>query len=390
MHKGKNETGKIVENRRRAPLAYVGPMVLIVFAIGSFLLLTTQFASTRLPATNVAASPTPSPRPPCRSNDDCLDTRYCNGGELCSPSSPLADARGCVSVDPPCRPDQRCLEDESRCLTILPGCERGTDRDGDGVDSTQCEGTDCNDDDANTFPLNAEVCDAEGHDEDCDPDTYGHRDLDRDGEDDFRCFNRKVDGTIIRGTDYDDTNPAARQGSMICDGPDAVVVSDVVSASGAQSLPCARGTKCVVQPNRTGVCMVPPTDYVAPARFVAPRFQPLPLLRTLLAQRNAGRLPRANVPNLSRQPSVPREQPAVTRPSPTPSTTISASGSPEEVAECRRTLQSGKISWGGGTKWTAANIDKLCKGTKDAKATIACFQANVGALGWSAAIDRCK
>ena len=48
--------------------------------------------------------------------------------------------------------------------------------------------------------------------------------IDGDGEDDIRCFNREANGTIHRGTDYDDTNPAIRLGSMICDGADAVVV----------------------------------------------------------------------------------------------------------------------------------------------------------------------
>ena len=387
-------TGKIVENMRRPLLLYVGSMVLIVFAIGSFLLLTTQPASTMRPATKVAAFPTPSPRPPCRSNEDCLDTRYCNGIERCLPSSPLADARGCLSVEPPC-PGRVCLEDESRCITP---CDRPRDQDGDGVDSVECGGSDCNDDDLNTFPLNPEVCDAEGHDEDCDPATYGHRDLDGDSEDDIRCFNRVVDGTIIRGTDYDDSSSAVRQGSMICDGPDAVVIIGGALSSAApvfrnwqpEILPCPTGTKCVVQPNRTGICMVPPTAYVTPGRFVVPVPQPLPSLRTLLSQRKLLRRPGPNVPNLSGQPSLPSEQPAVTKPRPTPTTTISGGGSSEEVAACKRTLQSGKISWGGGTKWSSANIDKLCKGTKDAKATITCFQANVGALGWSAAIDRCK
>ena len=296
-----------------------------------------------------------------------------------------------MSVMPPCS-GQECNEEESRCI---PLCDRPSDHDGDAFVTAFCEGgTDCNDDDANTFPLNPEVCDAEGHDEDCDTSTYGRRDLDRDGEDDFRCFNRTVDGTLTRGTDLDDNSNAVRQGTMICDGPDAVVVIGAPPRRLSvkwepEVLPCPTGTKCVVQPNRTGICIVPPIPYVAPGRFVLPVPEPLPSLRTLLSQRNALKRPGPKVPNIS-APSVLREQPALAKPSPAPSTTISAGGSVEEVAACKRTLQSGKVSWGGGTKWSSANIDKLCKGTKDAKGTIACFQANVGALGWSAAIDRCK
>ncbi len=355
-------------------------------------MLTPQLASTRLLATKVAALPTPTPgairvtRPPCRSNEDCYDTRWCNGREECLPSSPRADERGCVSLEPPCS-GRECVEEESRCITL---CDQPWDQDGDSFGSAYCEGgTDCDDNDGNTFPLNLEVCDAEGHDEDCDTGTYGRRDLDGDSEDDIRCFNRSADGTIHHGTDYDDTNYAVHRGAMICDGPDAVVIINVPPsvAPGSRNwrpevLPCPTGTKCVVQPNRTGICIVPPTDYVTPGRFVVPPLQPLPLLRTLLAQRNPALFrSRVNVPSLSRQPSKPGEK---------PTTTIPAGGSAEEVAVCKRILQSGKVSWGGGTTWSSTNIDKLCSGTKNAKDTIACFQANVGALGWSAAIDRCK
>ena len=73
-----------------------------------------------------------------------------------------------------------------------------------------------------------------------------------------------------------------------------------------------------------------------------------------------------------------------------PAATDSAGGSAAEVAECKSTLQSGKVSWGGGTSWAPGNIDKLCNGTTNAKKTIACFQSNVEALGWAAAIDKCK
>jgi hypothetical protein len=68
----------------------------------------------------------------------------------------------------------------------------------------------------------------------------------------------------------------------------------------------------------------------------------------------------------------------------------SAGGTAAEVAECKRTLQSGKVSWGGGTTWAPANIDMLCSGTKSAGSTIACFQSNVVALGWAKAIDTCR
>ena len=65
-------------------------------------------------------------------------------------------------------------------------------------------------------------------------------------------------------------------------------------------------------------------------------------------------------------------------------------GDSAEVAECKSILQSGKVSWGGGTIWASGNIEKLCNGTKNAKETIGCFQSNVGKLGWAAAIEKCR
>jgi hypothetical protein len=72
--------------------------------------------------------------------------------------------------------------------------------------------------------------------------------------------------------------------------------------------------------------------------------------------------------------------------------TESAGGSAAEVAECKRILQTGTVSWGGGQIWAPANIDNLCNGTRNANNTIACFKAavNIESMGWAAAIDRCK
>jgi hypothetical protein len=106
--------------------------------------------------------------------------------------------------------------------------------------------------------------------------------------------------------------------------------------------------------------MVPPANYVPPTRFEWPL------------------LPDSSVTVVTVAPTV------------VVAATESAGGSAAEVAECKSTLQSGRVSWGGGTVWASANIDKLCNGTTNAKKTIACFQSNVEALGWAAAIDKCR
>jgi len=261
----------------------------------------------------------------------------------------------------------------------MTDCPVQRDADGDMHVAARCGGDDCDDHDRNRYGGNIEVCDAEGHDEDCNPWTYGHRDLDGDGEDDNRCCNHEANGTFHCGTDYDDNNPAIRLGSMICDGADAVVVF----LPGPSFRPCPTGTNCVVQPNSTGICMVPPAGYVPPGRFVPPPPPPgLPSLSTLLFSfANMAGLTSAEQRADSSLFVAPRVGSAATD---------SAGGLAAEVAVCRSTLQSGKVSWGGGTTWSSSNIDKLCNGTRNAKNTIACFQSNVEKLGWAAAIDTCK
>jgi hypothetical protein len=69
------------------------------------------------------------------------------------------------------------------------GVEYQRDADGDGVEGWVCGGNDCDDADPRRFPGNPEVCDAAGFDEDCDPNTFGDRDLDGDRFVDARCWN---------------------------------------------------------------------------------------------------------------------------------------------------------------------------------------------------------
>ena len=366
-----------------------GWLVIIGFALVSLLLFSPTRGSMRPLSAPTNASQTPTPLDPCSNDDDCADNLYCNGRELCRPGAAGADSRGCIAPSgPPCpRSGYRCDETTQRCTDL--SC---VDADGDGHYSLRCPaGDDCDDHDRNRFPGNTEVCDPEGHDEDCDPSTYYHRDrlsfrpidgdIDADGDIDSRCCNRQANGAWLCGADYDDKNPAIRLGSMVCDGADAVVVLFSVPVS----IACPPETKCVVQPNQTGICMVPPASYTPPGRFV-PLSSPanLPALGTLLS-------PETVNPTGAGQASA--KQPvdnsvAVARV--IPAETVSASGSAAEVAQCKTILQSGKVSWGGGTSWAPENIDKLCNGTKNAKNTIACFQSNVEAMGWAAAIKKCK
>ncbi len=155
---------------------------------------------------------------PCQDVRDCDDGLYCNGQEACAPEAVGADARGCLAGPLPC--DGVCDEAGDRCVERCPDGSV-PDADGDGYPSIACGGTDCDDDDGNRFPGNAEVCDADGHDEDCDPETFGFRDTDRDGYVSAECCNTDSGGTMFCGDDCADMSdivfPTATE---LCDGRD--------------------------------------------------------------------------------------------------------------------------------------------------------------------------
>ncbi|MCB9618133.1 MAG: hypothetical protein H6721_28240 [Sandaracinus sp.] len=152
----------------------------------------------------------------CASDTDCDDGLFCNGVETCAPGEG-ADGRGCVAGTPPCLESQRCLADEGRCVT---SCAVEPDADGDGVDAAECGGADCDDTDPDRFPGNVEICDSVGHDEDCDPATFGDRDADGDGFVDALCCN-DFEGTMRCGDDCNDRRRDAHPGvPEVCEGLD--------------------------------------------------------------------------------------------------------------------------------------------------------------------------
>ncbi len=139
-------------------------------------------------------------------------------------------------------------------------CEGGGDRDGDGHVALECGGDDCDDDDASRYPGNTEVCDASGHDEDCDPATLagggsgGRRpagvpadgDEDGDGFISAQCCNEQSDGRLRCGPDPDDRSGAKTIWTQWCRDSRTIVV-------GGDPEPCPG--RCVPQPNGTGICL---------------------------------------------------------------------------------------------------------------------------------------
>jgi len=115
----------------------------------------------------------------CADDAECDDGLFCNGQERCVGSI-------CVPT-PSCVSDlQTCDEALDRCFT---DCDATADADGDGARAIECGGNDCDDANPDRRPGAVEVCDVAGVDEDCDPSTYGFRDMDGDGLGDAACCN---------------------------------------------------------------------------------------------------------------------------------------------------------------------------------------------------------
>jgi hypothetical protein len=162
----------------------------------------------------------------CVDDASCSDGVFCNGAERCDPGAAGANARGCTpALTAACLETEVCDEASDSCGE--DDCAE-PDADGDGRARIGCAGDDCDDDDPNRYPGNAEVCDADDHDEDCDPSTFGFRDIDGDGEVDAQCCNVASDGTSTCGDDCDDTRPAvSTTGDEDCNGRDDDCDGDV-------------------------------------------------------------------------------------------------------------------------------------------------------------------
>lgn len=135
----------------------------------------------------------------CAADRDCGDQSVFCAQWRCRPGESGTDARGCVDLGAPCEPGEGCDEENDRCGAPAwctegrDGCLLPGDCDGDGhKESLECGGDDCDDDDGDRHPGNTEVCDAAGHDEDCNPDTVAgddDGDLDGDGYISAACCN---------------------------------------------------------------------------------------------------------------------------------------------------------------------------------------------------------
>ena len=124
----------------------------------------------------------------CNVDADCDNDLSGDGAEHCSAKPRALDGkplRACVAGTPPpaCEPGMEWDEG-------IDGCRRiPRDEDGDGVVAVRDGGNDCDDHDAKRSPGNTEICDADGHDADCDVETGGARDADGDGYSSNVCFN---------------------------------------------------------------------------------------------------------------------------------------------------------------------------------------------------------
>ncbi|MBN1654442.1 MAG: putative metal-binding motif-containing protein [Deltaproteobacteria bacterium] len=154
----------------------------------------------------------------CSGDSECSDGLFCNGFEHCDKGAKDADERGCVKAESgPCAEGTSCDETKDKCVA----CADNDDLDGDNHKSIACGGDDCDDNDPRRYPGNAEVCDDDDHDEDCNPTTFGERDVDGDGALDEQCCNSANNGKLNCGDDCDDTTFVRQPKQVeICDDVD--------------------------------------------------------------------------------------------------------------------------------------------------------------------------
>ena len=180
----------------------------------------------------------------CDEDADCDDGLFCTT-ERCAAGRCTIETMSCDD-GLACTTDA-CDEAERRCTHDAP------DEDGDGSGDAACVddrgmplGEDCDDGDATRAPGNAEICDAAGHDEDCDPTTRGGTDADGDGAESSACCVREASGTLSCGPDCrDDDRSIQPTASEVCNGVDDDcdgrtddIIDGTVICEATQTRPC--------------------------------------------------------------------------------------------------------------------------------------------------------
>lgn len=158
---------------------------------------------------------------PCETDDQCDDGVYCNGEERCARAG-ADEATICQrAFQLPCSSNHPCQEARRACE-----CS-DNNKDRDPYVARECGGDDCDDSRDDCYPGALELCDPDGHDEDCNPLNFNNRangrdldgDADGDGRIDARCRNQDPkNGEWHGGVDCDDHNPSIHPGaSEVCD-----------------------------------------------------------------------------------------------------------------------------------------------------------------------------
>lgn len=212
------------------------------------------------------------------------------------------------------------------------------DADGDGHAAAARGGDDCDDDDANRYPGNAEVADRDGHDEDCDPTTFGWIDEDGDGHPAAWACNVDAGGRSYCGSDCDDANRSVHPNQIdICNNRD-----DNCDGERDEDQPC---------------------DLLQ-----AFREDPELTLEGLEQEAQARRERREAVRERTEE-IAPREEVGVV--GPVRQVPVAPRGAGPSCADAVQ----GEIAWNyeGNTRWAQANVQRLCEGAEDSTEPARCF-----------------